>query len=99
MYKEEFCKLLRRIGLRGYQKQPIDRIMGVGIHELGTSLIESLLARWTGWRGKKNGGILQNEDRGYLKVRKQRCRQWKCTDHSVICVIGSKYKETRLYVY
>ena len=73
--------------------------MSVGIYELGTSLIESLHKRWTGWGGKNNGGILQNKDCGYLNVRRDRCRQRKCTDHDVICVIASRYTKARLYVY
>jgi hypothetical protein len=73
MYKEEFYKLWSRIWFGGQQKQPIDVVMGVGIYELGTSLVESLLTRRRRWGGKKDGGILQNEDRGYLKVRRYRC--------------------------
>jgi hypothetical protein len=73
--------------------------MSIGKYEFRTSLIESLLTRWTRWRGKKDGGILQNEDRGYGKVRRHRYRQWKRTDHSVICVKGSKYTKTRLCIF
>ena len=64
MCKEEFCQLLSRVWDWGKQKQPIGRIMSVGGYESGTSLIESILKGWTGWRDIKNSGILQNEDCG-----------------------------------
>ena len=67
MCKNQFCKLLGRIWLGGYEKQLIDYIMNVGRYELGASLIDRLLTGWTGWRGIKNCGILQNEDRGYFE--------------------------------
>ena len=41
--------------------------MSVGGYELGTSLIESIVRVGTGWRGIKNGGILQNEDCDYFE--------------------------------
>ena len=70
MRKDKFCKLLSRIWLRGKQKQPIDRIMSVRRYELRASLIESLLTSGTGWRGKKDGSILQNENCNYFESQK-----------------------------
>ena len=66
MHKGEFYELLNRIWFGGWQKQLIDRIISAGRYELGTSLIQSLLTSWMGWRGKKNAGILQNENCGYF---------------------------------
>jgi len=62
MHKDEFCKLLSR----KLQKRPIDRIMSVGRYELETSCIQNLFTSRTGRRGKKNAGILQNENCGYF---------------------------------
>ena len=66
MHKGEFYELLSRIWFGGWKKQSIDRIMSIGRYELQTSLIQSLLTGWAGWRGKTNAGILQNENCGYF---------------------------------
>ena len=34
-----------------------------------------------------------------LNVRRHRYRQWKCTNHSVICIIVSRDTKTRLNVH
>ena len=68
--KEKFCQILRRIWYSGKQKQPIGFIKRVGRYELETSLIESILTGWTGWRGIKNGSTFQNEDCDYFESQK-----------------------------
>ena len=70
VHKDEFFKLLSRIRL----KQLFDCIMGVRGYELGTSLIQNRPTRWIVLRGKKNAGILQNEDCGYFGSQKAQMR-------------------------